>query len=313
MGEMIQAGDAQPWVERHGDGPDVLLIAGLGDPAEGWRLQLDGLADRYRLIAFDNRGRARPLPDGPLSLPRWPTMPGRSAGAGGARGPTSWLLDGQRHRAGAGASAFPARPQPRPGEHVRSPDALFRSQLDFWRWLRRRRRVSAPSSRVLHVALYAARARDGSVDQLVEEALAFPHQQSVEAFQAQVDVCSPTTRGPPLGDRRADARPVRRARHHPAAALRCRRRGDPERALRGRAGRGTSPSRRSRTSSTPGSMPSGAKSRAADHRGWSRGRFAESSPSPTSSPTPSWLPGRRVGAGCPHARGPATRGPPSRP
>jgi pimeloyl-ACP methyl ester carboxylesterase len=27
------------------------------------------------------------------------------------------------------------------------------------------------------------------VDQIVEEALAFPHQQSVEAFQAQVDVC----------------------------------------------------------------------------------------------------------------------------
>jgi pimeloyl-ACP methyl ester carboxylesterase len=27
------------------------------------------------------------------------------------------------------------------------------------------------------------------VDQLVDEALAFPHQQSVEAFQAQVDAC----------------------------------------------------------------------------------------------------------------------------
>jgi pimeloyl-ACP methyl ester carboxylesterase len=27
------------------------------------------------------------------------------------------------------------------------------------------------------------------VDQVVEEALAFPHRQSVEAFQAQVDVC----------------------------------------------------------------------------------------------------------------------------
>jgi pimeloyl-ACP methyl ester carboxylesterase len=27
------------------------------------------------------------------------------------------------------------------------------------------------------------------VDQLVEEALAFPHQQTVEAFQAQVDAC----------------------------------------------------------------------------------------------------------------------------
>jgi pimeloyl-ACP methyl ester carboxylesterase len=30
---------------------------------------------------------------------------------------------------------------------------------------------------------------DGTVEQLVEEALAFPHKQPLEAFQAQVDVC----------------------------------------------------------------------------------------------------------------------------
>src|SRR6476646_5100331 len=47
------------WVERRGRGPDVLLIAGLGDPAESWQFQLDGLADRYRLTAFDNRGAGR--------------------------------------------------------------------------------------------------------------------------------------------------------------------------------------------------------------------------------------------------------------
>jgi pimeloyl-ACP methyl ester carboxylesterase len=40
------------------------------------------------------------------------------------------------------------------------------------------------------VGLHAARAHaDGTVDQLVEEALAFPNKQSLEAFQAQVDVC----------------------------------------------------------------------------------------------------------------------------
>jgi 3-oxoadipate enol-lactonase len=38
--------------------------------------------------------------------------------------------------------------------------------------------------------VYTARAHaNGVVEQIVEEALAFPHQQSVEAFQAQVDVC----------------------------------------------------------------------------------------------------------------------------
>ena len=53
---------------------------------------------------------------------------------------------------------------------------------------------AAPSERAFFEAfftwVYTPRAHaDGSVDQIVEEALAFPHQQSVEGFQAQVDVC----------------------------------------------------------------------------------------------------------------------------
>jgi pimeloyl-ACP methyl ester carboxylesterase len=69
-------------------------------------------------------------------------------------------------------------------------DALFRSQLRFWRWLAE----SAPSERAFLDAfftwVYTPRAHaDGTVAQLVEEALAFPHQQPVEAFQMQVDAC----------------------------------------------------------------------------------------------------------------------------
>ena len=30
---------------RQGTGPDVLFIGGLGDPAESWQPQLDGLSD----------------------------------------------------------------------------------------------------------------------------------------------------------------------------------------------------------------------------------------------------------------------------
>lgn len=71
MGQMIDAGGVELWVERRGQGPDVLLISGLGDPVEAWQPQLDGLADRYRLTAFDNRGAGRtPLPEGPLTMPR---------------------------------------------------------------------------------------------------------------------------------------------------------------------------------------------------------------------------------------------------
>jgi pimeloyl-ACP methyl ester carboxylesterase len=70
------------------------------------------------------------------------------------------------------------------------PDALWRSQLNFWRWLPE----AAPSEQAFFEAfftwVYTPRAHaDGSVAQIVEEALAFPHRQSVEAFQAQVDVC----------------------------------------------------------------------------------------------------------------------------
>jgi hypothetical protein len=46
MGEMIKSGNVGLWMERRGQGPDVLLIAGLGDPAEAWEPQLEGLADR---------------------------------------------------------------------------------------------------------------------------------------------------------------------------------------------------------------------------------------------------------------------------
>jgi pimeloyl-ACP methyl ester carboxylesterase len=192
VGEQMKAGDAELWVERNGDGPDVLLIAGLGDPAEAWQAQLDGLADRYRLTAFDNRGAGRtPLAAGPLSA----AVMADDAAA---------LLQALEVPSGdiAGFSMGSAIAQElalRHPELVRSlvlvstyarPDALFRSQLDFWRWLPE----AAPSERAFYEAfftwVYTPRAHDdGTVDQIVEEALAFPHQQSVEAFQAQVDVC----------------------------------------------------------------------------------------------------------------------------
>ena len=68
MGEPINANGTEIWTERRGQGPDVLLIAGLGEPAEAWQPQLDRLSKRYLLTAFDNRGAGRtPLPEGRLS------------------------------------------------------------------------------------------------------------------------------------------------------------------------------------------------------------------------------------------------------
>jgi pimeloyl-ACP methyl ester carboxylesterase len=192
MGEAINTGDIELWTERRGQGPDVLLIAGLGDPAEAWQPQLDGLSDRYLVTAFDNRGAGRtPLPEGRLSAT---TMADDAAALLRA------LEVSSAHVAGFSmGSAIAQELALRHPELVRSlvlmstyarPDALFRSQLNFWRWLAE----VAPSERAFFEAfftwVYTPRAHaDGTVGQIIEEALAFPHQQSVEAFQAQVDVC----------------------------------------------------------------------------------------------------------------------------
>jgi pimeloyl-ACP methyl ester carboxylesterase len=192
MGDHVRAGDLDIWTEQVGEGPDVLLIGGLGDPAEAWQPQLDGLADRYLLTAFDNPGAGRtPLPEGPLSAT---TMADDAAALLRA------LEVPSAHVAGFSmGSAIAQELALRHPELVRSlvlmstyarPDALWRSQLNFWRWLPE----VAPSERAFFEGfftwVYTPRAHaDGTVDQLVEEALAFPHKQSVEAFQAQVDVC----------------------------------------------------------------------------------------------------------------------------
>jgi hypothetical protein len=55
MGEQVRARNLDSWVERHGHGPAVPIIAELGDPVEAWQLQLDELSDRYRLTAHYTR------------------------------------------------------------------------------------------------------------------------------------------------------------------------------------------------------------------------------------------------------------------
>ena len=192
MGDHVHAGDLDIWIEQVGEGPDVLLIGGLGDTVESWQFQLDGLADRYRLTAFDNRGAGRTaMPGGTVSVR---TMADDAATVLRA------LDISSAHVAGFSmGSAIAQELALRHPELVRSlvlnstyarPDTLFRSQLDFWRWLPK----AAPSERAFFEAfftwVYTPRAHaDGSVAEIVEEALQFPHGQSAEAFQAQVDAC----------------------------------------------------------------------------------------------------------------------------
>jgi len=185
----IAAGDVDLWVERRGEGPDVLLIAGLSDPAEAWEPQLEGLSQRYRLTAFDNRGAGRsPLPTEGFSVADM---------ADDAAELLRTLGVSSAHVAGfSGGSATAQELALRHPEIVRSlvlvstwarPDAYFRTMTDSWRWLA----DVAPSERAMLEAfflwIYTPRAHeDGTVDQIIEETLAFPHPQPPEAFQRQL-------------------------------------------------------------------------------------------------------------------------------
>jgi 3-oxoadipate enol-lactonase len=190
MGQHVRAGDLDIWTEQVGEGPDVLLIGGLGDTVESWQFQLDGLADRYRMTAFDNRGAGRTaMPEGPVTEEMMADDAAevlRALGISGA------------HVAGfSGGSMLAQHLALRHPELVRG--LVLQSTLDtwdpylrevgrFWRWLIE----AAPSERAFLEAfflwIYTPRAHnDGTVAQIIEEVLAFPHKQSPEDSQRFLD------------------------------------------------------------------------------------------------------------------------------
>jgi 3-oxoadipate enol-lactonase len=190
MGEHVRAGDLDIWTEQVGEGPDVLLIGGGGDTVESWQFQLDGLADRYRLTAFDNRGAGRTA------------MPGDSVSAEAMADDAAAVLRAlgvsSAHVAGfSGGSIIAQELALRHPELVRSlvlqstwpvMDPYLRSWGLFVRWLVE----VAPSERAFlegfFLDIYTARAHnDGTVEAFIEEVFAFPHKQSTEDLQRFLD------------------------------------------------------------------------------------------------------------------------------
>jgi hypothetical protein len=51
VGEHVDAGDLEIWTEQVGEGPDVLLIGGLGDTVESWQFQLEPPASIAEVVA----------------------------------------------------------------------------------------------------------------------------------------------------------------------------------------------------------------------------------------------------------------------
>ncbi len=187
--EHVPVGGLDVWVEQRGEGPDVLLIAGLSDPAEAWEAQLEGLSGHFRVTAFDNPGAGRTaLPEGDLTV---------EAMAEVAAGVLSAVGIESAHVAGfSGGSCNAQELALRHPDVVRSltlistwsrADALMRSMMTSWLWLPE----VAPDERSMLEAfftwIYTARAHEaGIVDQIIEEALAFPFPQPPEAFIAQL-------------------------------------------------------------------------------------------------------------------------------
>jgi pimeloyl-ACP methyl ester carboxylesterase len=186
----VTANNLEIYVEQVGQGPDVLLIGGLGDTVESWQFQLDGLADRYRLTAFDNRGAGRtPMPETPVTVENM---------ADDAAGVLRALDIPSAHVAGfSGGSKIAQELALRHPELVRSlvlqstwpaPDPYLRKWGQFVRWLIE----VAPSERAFlegfYLDIYTPRAHiDGTVDQIIDEVLAFPHKQATEDLQRSLD------------------------------------------------------------------------------------------------------------------------------
>jgi 3-oxoadipate enol-lactonase len=190
MGDHVRAGDLDIWTEQVGEGPDVLLIGGLGDTVESWQFQLDGLADRYRMTAFDNRGAGRTcMPDEPATV---------EAMADDAAAVVRALGIHSAHVAGfSGGSVISQELALRHPDLVRSlvlqstwgeMDPYLSRWVKFIRWLA----GAAPSERDFledfFLVIYTARAHnDGTVDAIIDEALAFPYPQSPEDTRRTLD------------------------------------------------------------------------------------------------------------------------------
>ena len=62
---LVSTSETELFVEEHGEGDVLLLVAGLGGSGTFWRKQVEYFSPRYRVVTYDHRGVGR-SPEAPL-------------------------------------------------------------------------------------------------------------------------------------------------------------------------------------------------------------------------------------------------------
>lgn len=174
-----------------GSGDPVLLIMGFGGDHLAWGFQVPALAERYRVISFDNRGSGQSsVPDEPYATPMM---------ADDAAGLLETLRIERAHVIGASMGGMIAQELAlRHPARVRSlqlhctyarPDRYMLALMDAWRMVRAK---ATPEEWLRTVALwlFAPRTyaqRPDFVEAVIQTGLANPHPFTLTGFLRQGD------------------------------------------------------------------------------------------------------------------------------
>lgn len=187
----VRVGDLTMHYVEAGSGDPLVLIMGLGGDHLAWGFQLPVLAERHRVIAFDNRGAGQTdAPDHPYTIRR---MAADTAGLMAALGVE------RAHVVGVSMGGMIAQELAltHPGR-VRSlhlgcsmarPDGYLQSLIAAWRQVRTTLDREG-ALRTMALWLFAPATyneRPEFVELLLQNALAHPHPQTVTGFLRQTE------------------------------------------------------------------------------------------------------------------------------